>query len=735
MYDLAHRAPVAEVRAPWRLVLFGTPEAELIQERGFRRAGGLGRGDVSAAVLPRSTVLLALDPPSPRRVVIELAPEPGFEGSEVEVALNRRTLLQRRLVSGRQRISLVLPETAQRPGRNRLRLLFPALEARHANRGEVPSVARVYSLLLGDASQPALERLAAPGAPPALSVSDGMPPTLAQAAPSALRYAVELPERAVLAFAPALHPQSPAGSTVVFRVRLADGRGEERVLWEGGVGAGESPQAAEVQVRLPATAGTPVWLTLEVEAGGRRPGGGALWRAPRVMGVGPAGPLIPAPVLHADKRTQALRESLRGVNVVLVLFDAARADHYGCYGYPHPTTPEVDRLAAEGVLFQRHYTPAVFTYSALGSLWTSQYPDQDQSEWLKNGQLPRNRLTLAELLTARGVHTAAFVASASAGSGFDLDRGFAEFHDPWRRPRDQWTPVDAAIFRQSLHPWLRAHPRQPFFLFVHYREPHTPFSQPPLFGPDAPLPEEAKWNMWYADVNAGKRRLSPEERDHVIRLYDGNLAFADRELGELRRVLESEGLWDRAVVMAIADHGEALFEHGYLGHNIQVFEESTHIPLVVRLPAGAGPTRLRVPALTSLLDLAPTIADIFGVLGEAGSGTAFRGRSLLPLLWGNPEGGAVVSRTVGVRPIYGLVTSRYKLIYDTVKGERQLYCLDTDPGEREDLIQKEPLRTAVHLQALQGWMLDLRAAELSAAEPARLDDQEVQALRALGYVN
>jgi arylsulfatase A-like enzyme len=118
--------------------------------------------------------------------------------------------------------------------------------------------------------------------------------------------------------------------------------------------------------------------------------------------------------------------------VLFVILDAGRARSFGAYGYPRETTPQIDRLAAEGVVFERVYTPAVYTLGAMSSIWTSQYPDRHHSEVSFSARLPKDRLTLAELLSAQGVHTVGFVANAVAGKLFGFDRGFSEFHEVFR---------------------------------------------------------------------------------------------------------------------------------------------------------------------------------------------------------------------------------------------------------------------------------------------------------------
>jgi arylsulfatase A-like enzyme len=417
------------------------------------------------------------------------------------------------------------------------------------------------------------------------------------------------------------------------------------------------------------------------------------------------------------------------VNVVLVVLDAAGAKHFGCYGYPRGTTPEIDRIASEGVVFERAYTPAVYTLAAMSSVWTSQYPDEHQNVDLRNASLDRARLTLSELLTAQGLYTAGFVANGMAGPAFSFDRGFSEFHEVYSEQGSR-----AGGFRPVLPAWFAAHAKRRFFVYVHYREPHSPYDPPPpfntLFGPDTPM-LRADTRRLMALHAEGK--LSVADLEHVVRLYDGNLAYADREVGFLRQTLEAAGIWERSVVIVTADHGEGMLEHGWIGHNAQIYDESARIPLIIRLPGGAGPRGMRVSELVDLVDLAPTIADVFGLLGAGSSQREFRGRSLLDLLAGAPGKPAVVLRTAGHRPRYGLRDERFKLTHDSSTGGDRLYDLASDPEELVDLAPGDPLRAAYYRQALHAWLLSLQPAAPSEHE-THLTPRQLENLRALGYV-
>jgi arylsulfatase A-like enzyme len=367
-------------------------------------------------------------------------------------------------------------------------------------------------------------------------------------------------------------------------------------------------------------------------------------------------------------------------------------------------------------------------------VWTSQHPDRHHSEVSFSARLPKDRLTLAELLSAQGVHTGGFVANAVAGRLFGFDRGFVDFDEVYAR-----LGSSASVFRQAVPPWLRANRDRRFFAYVHFREPHFPYDPAPpfdtKFGPDGPIPKaERRHEAYFKDASQGRRPFGEAERDHLVRLYDGNIAFADQEIGALRKALEDEGLWEKTVVIVAADHGEELFEHGWIGHNVHVYEPSVHIPLVIRFPKGTGPAGTRVSGLADLLDVAPTIADVLGVRGKGGSDQAFQGRSLLPLVLGAPGKPAVLSRTVWDRPRYALRDERYKFFFDTRTGEERLHDLEADPAEANNLAAERPLRAAFYRQALHDWTMQLARRPGAASAEAQLTCEQCQNLKALGYI-
>ncbi|HEY7515251.1 MAG TPA: sulfatase, partial [Vicinamibacteria bacterium] len=505
-----------------------------------------------------------------------------------------------------------------------------------------------------------------------------------------------------------------------------------RELWARVVSPGTRSNG-EAVVPVPGEAGEIVRLGLHLGggAGGRFAWG--RWRAPRLLGAGEAeeGAVPPS---EGEEAGGPLREVLAGSNVLLIVLDAARASELGTYGYARETTPEIDRIAAEGVVFERAFTPAVYTLGAMSSVWTSEYPDRHHSAVSFAARLPADRLTLAELLSSRGIVTAGFVANAVAGVAFGFERGFSEFRETFK---DFGSGADGIL--KAVPEWVRSHAERRFFAYLHFREPHFPYDPPApfdtRFGPDGPIPKAARRDMgWINDLGQGRREPRPGEIEHLRRLYDGNVSFADHEIGRLRRFLEEQGLWDRTLVIVTADHGEELFEHRWIGHNVHLYEESIHVPLVLRFPKGKGPAGKRLSALVDLLDVAPTVADVFGILGTEAGRRRFQGRSLIPVVTGAPGKNAILSRTVWDRPRYALRDAHHKFVFDTRSGEEQLYDLDGDPGETHNLAAAEPIRAAYYRQSLHRWVASLATPGGGGGGGATVTHDQCENLRALGYV-
>jgi arylsulfatase A-like enzyme len=434
-------------------------------------------------------------------------------------------------------------------------------------------------------------------------------------------------------------------------------------------------------------------------------------------------------------------------NVVIVSFDTLRADHLSAYGYARETSPEIDRLAAQGVRFARAYAPASWTLPSHVSLFTSQLPS---AHGVRDDRLslPAEATTLAELLSAAGFQTAGFVSWVYVGARFGLGQGFDVYRELVDASRLEYASGGGAaragaVVDEALR-WLADAPRtRPFFLFVHLFDPHIDYAPPPpydqQFGGD-PAAADGSYDFVRNLVPyLGKpvAPLSPAGRERLVALYDGEIRYADAQLGRLLRALEARG--GECLVIVLSDHGEEFGEHGsYEGHGWTLYDEVLHVPLVLRLPHGEAAGTV-VEAPVTLLDVAPSVLEVLGLPAHP----AFEGQSLLGLARGEPapRGRLLFAQTdrAGTR-LRAVRGERFKWIEVRDAGAaalglparegRELYDLASDPGEQRAL-RGEELPVARYLaSALEA---EEGAARGAVPVPVELSDAERERLRALGY--
>jgi arylsulfatase A-like enzyme/Flp pilus assembly protein TadD len=402
-------------------------------------------------------------------------------------------------------------------------------------------------------------------------------------------------------------------------------------------------------------------------------------------------------------------------NVVLVTFDTTRADHIGDYGVGNHT-PQLDALAAQGVRFAQARTAVPITAPSHSTIMTGKYPIAHG--FRDNGlfTLGPEQQTLAESLSGAGYATAAAIGAYPLIARFGLDQGFDLYDDhitvAWENflgdrvaQRDGlfFESRDAGRVNDAVLPWLAEHAGGPFFLWVHYFDPHQPYDPP-----------------------------APYDQLFVDDPYRAEIAFADESFGTLRRHLEDLGVWDDTIVVFTADHGEGLGEHEETTHSMLLYDSTVHVPLIVRVPGAEG-NRV-VEESVGTVDILPTVLDLVGVDIPAG----VQGRSLAPAL--------VRGATLEPRPLYAETLSprlshRWgelrALVFDGRKyvfGPRpELFDLAADPRELSNLVASEPEEASAMQRRLASFIRDNAAADLP--PPAEPDEETKQRLFALGYLS
>jgi len=401
--------------------------------------------------------------------------------------------------------------------------------------------------------------------------------------------------------------------------------------------------------------------------------------------------------------------SERPLNVLLITLDTTRADRLGCYGYSLAKTPVLDRLARQGVLFERAYAPVPLTLPSHASMLTGLYPPEHGLH--NNGQaaLPKGLPTLATELQAAGYETGAFVAAFVLDHKFGLQRGFETYDDDLSRSdhslhghhqyRDGSLVIDAAL------EWLRPRSQsgKPFFCWVHLFDPHFPY-----------LAHEDRFGNQFAD-----------------RPYDAELAYVDEQLDWLISTLEESGALDDTVIVVVGDHGESLGEHGELSHSMTVYDATLRVPLLVVCPKEGRPGH-RVAEPVSLVDLTPTLLDQLGqkpIANASGRSlrSALRGETL-PLLPCYAETDEPY-HAAHWSPLRALITSKWKYIRSP---RPELYDLIADPPELRNLATEMSEQVQELEEELAAW--EERMNE-RLADNVALTEQERRALSGLGYAS
>jgi arylsulfatase A-like enzyme len=377
-------------------------------------------------------------------------------------------------------------------------------------------------------------------------------------------------------------------------------------------------------------------------------------------------------------------EHFPGANVVLIGIDTLRADHLGCYGYRRPTSPRLDGLARDSVVFTTAISQAPWTLPAFASIFTGLLPSSHRAgegKQLNVSSLDPSHDTLATVLKRAGYRTGSFVSNGYVGKDVGMAAGFDDFGA-------KMLAIGAA---EGAVEWLRAHGRERFFLFLHIVDPHQPYSPSPEHA--APF-LDASYRGPVGTSFAGWANPSWNDADRrrVIDLYDGEVHFADSLVGRVVDTLAALGVTQKTIVVVTSDHGEELFEHGGIGHGHTLFDELLHVPLIVHLPEGRP--RGQIAHQVRSMDLFPTLLDALGLPVPAGLDAV----SLLPMMRGeppNPETETALAEYVVVEPERKAIRQRdRKLILDPAAGSATLFDLSADPHEQQDIAAKSPERTA-----------------------------------------
>jgi len=397
-------------------------------------------------------------------------------------------------------------------------------------------------------------------------------------------------------------------------------------------------------------------------------------------------------------------------NVFLVVIDSLRFDHLGCYGYLRETSPAIDTIASEGVMFEKVISQSSWTKPSVASLLTSTYPETHGVKSIKD-RLATHETFLPTILKKFGYVTGCIQTNPflSTESGFNQDFDFyLELFD--KTPGRYKPRINDAI--NAVCDWLDQFIHNRFFLYLHVLDTHNPYAPPKEFN-----------------------RFGDTERD----LFDGEVRLVDYYIGLIRRYLALKKLQDKTLFIITSDHGEEFGEHGYRYHAKHLYEEVLHVPLIFSSPA-LIPSGLSIPTQVRSIDILPTILELLGIPPLA----KHQGESLLTLLNLAPTPARPAISQIGEQvfseektELVSLTTENYKLIWNKKTDIQELYYLLQDPGEEKNIAEEEKEKTHQLKSQLKKFLsLDEEKPFRYKAKPSKIEIDEALMirLRDLGYV-
>jgi arylsulfatase A-like enzyme/Tfp pilus assembly protein PilF len=425
---------------------------------------------------------------------------------------------------------------------------------------------------------------------------------------------------------------------------------------------------------------------------------GVLWRGPKSAG--------------------RIRELLGGLNpqdlnILFFTLDTTRADHLGCYGYPRIETPNIDRLAGQGIRFENATSQAPLTLPSHSSIFTGTYPFYNGVRDNGGFYLESDKTTLAEVLQQAGWVTSAFIGAFVLDSRWGVNQGFDYYYDNFDFAKYKTISLDSVQRKggeviQAFFDWFRGNWQKKFFSWIHLYDPHTPY--------EPPEPYKTRYG------------------DHPWGLYDGEIAYVDSLIGNVVEELEKKGLLQKTLIIIVGDHGESLGEHHESGHGFFVYDATQSVPLIVRVPAPALQDKV-IESQVQNVDIMPSLLELLGLPLPR----EVQGRSFLPLIVSQSGGGERLAYSETYYPRYHYGWSELKSLrsvkYKFIQAPRpELYDLVRDPSEQSNIYGsslEEGKRLERQLQNLQAKM---SAKGIEDKGPQNLDGDAREKLMALGYI-
>ena len=420
-------------------------------------------------------------------------------------------------------------------------------------------------------------------------------------------------------------------------------------------------------------------------------------------------------------------------NLILIVVDTLRADYLSCYGNGFVKSPNIDKLASDGVLFENVISQSSWTLPSHATLMTSKYPIQ-HGALSYNNPLNESEITLAETLKKNGYITGAFISTTLVSSKFGFNQGFDTFNEDL--DADYQRPV-TKFHAKSLQ-WIEKNYGNKSFLWMHYFEPHYPYLQhePYTSSYESFFNKGEKGNFDYTHewikekFNRKEAELNIKDLNRLKALYGGEVSYIDEFIGELINKIKKLGLYDRSLIVLTSDHGESLGEHHLIEHGESLYEPEIKVPLIIKFPFNNGGIEKgkRIKLRVQLIDIMPTVLSVLKIKPQA-------------MLYGSDLISSIINdRSFEDRACYSevhnfksLSKGNWKLILSLpVRGKPEFFNLKEDPSESENLFQMAFDRGESLKRELLKWIVTMNN---PIPKTVRIDNKTEEKLKSLGYLN
>lgn len=420
--------------------------------------------------------------------------------------------------------------------------------------------------------------------------------------------------------------------------------------------------------------------------------------------------------------------SPEGPNIIVISIDTVRADHLASYGYHRTTTPNIDDLAKQGVVFENAFSQAPWTLPSMASMHTSLYPSEHGAENVYS-RLNDHFVTIAEVLKNNFYKTIGIISQSFLSSKHGFSQGYQIFDE---RYISGVNDISSESITKRAMEYIEENKSDPFFLWIHYFDPHHSYIDHVEFsygsGYSGSLPDK----LDLKDLNENKSSLNQDDIDYVKDIYDEELALTDKNIGDLINNVYDLGLEDNTIIIITADHGEEFLERTRFGHGKNLYQELIHMPLIIYVPTDLKYRGKRVKENVEISSIPYTIIDLLGI-----EKNLFRGINLLEV---NEKQNTVAfsegSYAWGVdKRKEGIIYKNWKLIKNLDDQTYELYNLENDPSEKMNLIEEQNIIDKDFADNLKKRLSSFKKERATnTTDIVKFNKEDVDRLKALGYI-